>query len=117
MDHPHAGGENFILEDPIPIGERTIPTRVGRTTMAAPMFARVPDHPHAGGENRNRIAGHNHVDGPSPRGWGELIIQEAGTEQVRTIPTRVGRTPPPIPRKHPPSDHPHAGGENLVNFL
>ncbi len=111
-DHPHAGGENVergggvtTVSGPSPRGwgepidgrnkvrhQRTIPTRVGRTTRWPRLGCQPTDHPHAGGENFASIPGIGRVFGPSPRGWGE---QERGShfrDSHRTIPTRVGRT-------------------------
>ncbi len=112
---------------------RTIPTRVGRTWRACGCVTCSPDHPHAGGENFGgdhrappRVGpsprgwgeragiGQSVRGGPSPRGWGELGQVGRSDGSFRTIPTRVGRTPPP-PRTHQScSDHPHAGGENAT---
>jgi len=70
-DHPHAGGENGIVIEPVAVlagpsprgwGERawlrqrrrcgrTIPTRVGRTLAGYGITDAYADHPHAGGEN------------------------------------------------------------------
>ena len=132
-DHPHAGGENVrgrtppgAPHGPSPRGwgepapdsrgtrtGRTIPTRVGRTA-ARVLCARGPaDHPHAGGENSNSAPRRARLGGPSPRGWGERGADPTPVRAVRTIPTRVGRTPPADNSNACRADHPHAGGENL----
>src|SRR5438445_91685 len=71
-----------------------------------------PDHPHAGGENPSG----DDIDivdyGPSPRGWGERAQVGCAEFNLRTIPTRVGRTSPNSSPELLSSDHPHAGGEN-----
>ena len=72
----------------------------------------MTDHPHACGENcscYNRI---DHSDGPSPRVWGELHDQRLDQSELRTIPTRVGRTGCSMSILARLSDHPHACGEN-----
>ncbi len=131
-DHPHAGGENAndkarfsASGGPSPRGwgelppesiesqkARTIPTRVGRTSPAPRPNRESADHPHAGGENdpNRHIVHRGH--GPSPRGWGEQRHPLRPALEVRTIPTRVGRTPPWPPASRRETDHPHAGGEN-----
>src|SRR5437899_3295167 len=91
---------------------RTIPTRVGRTTLNRPGRNTLADHPHAGGENEGIPAYLRASYGPSPRGWGELVSVLMPSSPQRTIPTRVGRTlSRPLTNKILP-DHPHAGGEN-----
>ena len=133
-DHPHAGGENnrgttWIIPalGPSPRGwgeltavadsvatARTIPTRVGRTAPINVPFRRNPDHPHAGGENQaTPTSGASHR-GPSPRGWGEPETWLYDRYSVRTIPTRVGRTRIRECYHAPSTDHPHAGGENVI---
>ncbi len=131
-DHPHACGENLdraarklSRDGPSPRvwgepdndwtwedGERTIPTRVGRTSFCRPAPRSIADHPHACGENLANELYPARFAGPSPRVWGELRkrIQFAGL--VRTIPTRVGRTNGEKITCHFEADHPHACGEN-----
>ena len=111
-DHPHAGGENdvWVILPPCKVGPsprgwgertvasrfflttRTIPTRVGRTSLREFQKELAADHPHAGGENSAMGSCPNTTCGPSPRGWGELARQAPTNTTVRTIPTRVGRT-------------------------
>ena len=132
-DHPHAGGENKVplaqgqsLRGPSPRGwgkhnkkvrelrrTRTIPTRVGKTCSLETPSTSYTDHPHAGGENSAIPTTRPCVGGPSPRGWGKRGPSAKTPHGCRTIPTRVGKTPPaPCPRHRTP-DHPHAGGENV----
>ncbi len=135
-DHPHAGGENWLAwgtaapgDGPSPRGwgeqlfrvqrsrlKRTIPTRVGRTSVWQAGNGVLTDHPHAGGENIARNAFAQNVGGPSPRGWGEPRRRPPGRRVHRTIPTRVGRTPIRRSAGRLESDHPHAGGENGLAF-
>ena len=131
-DHPHAGGENDaqrrcagLRSGPSPRGwgerlvdgrlgrvVRTIPTRVGRTPPRGDCAGGRTDHPHAGGENAVTLLSVFAPPGPSPRGWGEPICRKAHVQQLRTIPTRVGRTEVPHGPANRRTDHPHAGGEN-----
>ena len=134
-DHPHACGENITIRSisrivigpsPRVWGElirhgfaasrgRTIPTRVGRTHRPAGSVSRTSDHPHACGENRyHRVIAHVWC-GPSPRVWGEPPAFQVIAEDVRTIPTRVGRTIVLRCSYAVIADHPHACGENNVN--
>ena len=50
-------------------------------------------------------------DGPSPRGWGNLHKMEFQRNQIRAIPTRVGKSGIKYKSGAKPSGHPHAGGE------
>ena len=93
---------------------RTIPTRVGRTTFFPDTASQRADHPHAGGENHQPAVESFVQFGPSPRGWGEQFHLGLAVRDLRTIPTRVGRTSPPPHSACLASDHPHAGGENPV---
>ena len=131
-DHPHACGENNepratseMADGPSPRvwGEpcalvrrgkplRTIPTRVGRTTLCHPTRSAEPDHPHACGENDLSITKKALSFGPSPRVWGELQSSRAEVGNGRTIPTRVGRTILYLKMGFVCADHPHACGEN-----
>ena len=131
-DHPHARGENvwkFIQmvsksgPSPRAWGEpnntlfrttnvRTIPTRVGRTQCRCTECPCCTDHPHARGENDD-LAHHPVIRcGPSPRAWGERPRGLLLSLDLRTIPTRVGRTARQTACQSAPADHPHARGEN-----
>src|SRR5438445_12131813 len=96
------------------MGNRTIPTRVGRTDNYPAGGAGTPDHPHAGGENPPTRASFMVQLGPSPRGWGERLWRKDNWTEERTIPTRVGRTLKTVKKRENWADHPHAGGENDV---
>ena len=77
-----------------PRDSRTTPTRVGRTTRRPATWKTRADHPHAGGENKRKSAVAIKSPGPSPRGWGEHWATHSPPPNLRTIPTRVGRTEP-----------------------
>ena len=90
-DHPHARGENATSAGILPSGVgpsprawgepplgssakptiRTIPTRVGRTSVSCSSVLFNSDHPHARGENSTVCASNARWCGPSPRAWGE----------------------------------------------
>ena len=131
-DHPHACGENWIsgvvewrifgpsprvwgkqLLQHIPRQTfRTIPTRVGKTPTSSRPSGRPLDHPHACGEN---LRSRNHsvcFCGPSPRVWGKQLHYQVRKRDLRTIPTRVGKTHHRNESLLPRTDHPHACGEN-----
>ena len=92
---------------------RTIPTRVGSTERRAISSPRPPDHPHAGGEHFVGVTTRSSPDGPSPRGWGAPSRMPRLALLPRTMPTRVGSTPPRNSAPWPTADHPHAGGEHI----
>jgi len=52
------------------------------------------------------------LTGPSPRAWGKHDEGRGGRRQVRTIPTRVGKTSDRHAARLRLPDHPHARGEN-----
>ncbi len=136
-DHPHAGGENGAAaipgtraRGPSPRGwgerrrvgrlgelNRTIPTRVGRTQTNGTSTRPRADHPHTGGENFGLGRRVRSPCGPSPRGWGERLDQNFRDCQLRTIPTRVGRTAAGTGGIKLTADHPHAGGENMPSLI
>src|SRR5271165_1619950 len=91
---------------------RTIPTRVGRTSLKCSRFRLQADHPHACGENVAVVMMEGMLIGPSPRVWGEHLTCLIPPWRCRTIPTRVGRTPAKSQRRNEKTDHPHACGEN-----
>lgn len=93
-DHPHVCGENRIRPRPMsghsgssphgwgglgravnePVGRRTIPTYVGRTTEVSPSVPSPTEHPHECGENRfSSFVGRSDL-GPSPRMWENISI-------------------------------------------
>ena len=53
--------------------------------------------------------------GPSPHAWGEHTTAGEGSQDSRTIPTRVGRTQGPTACRRPSPDHPHTRGENTAS--
>ncbi len=91
---------------------RTIPTQVGKTLWLERIRSWPTDHPHAGGENKVAAASFDYTHGPSPRRWGKPILWEGEPDDVRTIPTQVGKTKSPNRIIGTIKDHPHAGGEN-----
>jgi len=108
---PHAWGEPHHRRR-FPVKKRTIPTRVGRTTMVQDPRALHTDHPHTRGENPMATVIAGSAFGPSPHAWGERDGDRGRDELLRTIPTRVGRTVADIAASPAPKDHPHTRGEN-----
>ena len=96
---------------------RTIPTRVGKTTVPSKPPQKKADHPHAGGENYHQDVDSKPVHGPSPRGWGKQHVPNQQRGGLRTIPTRVGKTRVTNSPVTTTTDHPHAGGENVAEKL
>ena len=71
---------------------RTIPTRVGITSIAIVPPGNISDHPHARGDHYMLMMAAHSECGPSPRAWGSRAAIEATRHYARTIPTRVGIT-------------------------
>ena len=73
--------------------------------------------PHACGENRVDLFVGHLPSGPSPRVWGEHLADQDLLSQVRTIPTRLGRTTCAKTTGSTDADHPHACGENSTQSV
>ena len=74
-DHPHACRENVKALKHLAVGLRTIPTRVGRTTMLSrSMFQSSGPSPRVWGELLQAQGCPHQRYGPSPRVWGEHIV-------------------------------------------
>ncbi len=136
-DHPHARGDHvkhgIVMQDNIgpsprawgsqpdyrrhPARGRTIPTRVGITSLLYLHNSILTDHPHARGDHLRLIAMSQLFDGPSPRAWGSLKSEYRIFRPTRTIPTRVGITSGDLMRLISLSDHPHARGDHCAPAL
>ncbi len=68
-------------------------------------------HPHERGEYYISERELFLISGSSPRTWGIRSSLAGVTQGVRFIPTNVGNTNPPFPRKTIPAVHPHERGE------
>ena len=134
-DHPHAGGENMPVVDgrrddlrgpsPRGWGERSLPPgprpspsdhpHAGGENAAARLQGRglPPDHPHAGGENTWPTRMIRSILRTIPTRVGRTPTSARSRRAYRTIPTRVGRTAASPDTPAPIADHPHAGGENV----
>ncbi len=108
---PRVWGKLFGCRGVIPV-HRSIPTRVGKTAAGQRRAGPCSVHPHACGENGNYIRHRQDGNGPSPRVWGKLDTRAHALGRVRSIPTRVGKTPPGRSGSPARSVHPHACGEN-----
>ena len=87
---------------------------MGRTAPRKGPKTKTTDHPHARGENPGAATTLWDLAGPSPRAWGERYPGCLVLQDVRTIPTRVGRTSWMLRVSLFPADHPHARGENTL---
>ena len=129
--HPHACGEYFARRSntrsspgssPRVWGIRVpptthagvirfIPTRVGNTFIPWGNRCGHAVHPHACGEYPHAYSRRPSASGSSPRVWGIPAIEGEVKELRRFIPTRVGNTRLPCPRRRSATVHPHACGE------
>ncbi len=50
------------------------------------------DHPHACGEKHVQQKKLKCTEGPSPRVWGKVSLNDVNNIENRTIPTRVGKS-------------------------
>ena len=133
-DHPHTHGENFYchqiffqykgpsphawgkrsLPTSFPCFKWTIPTRMGKTCHLFEKILEAPDHPHTHGENFFDSEDNVKIFGPSPHAWGKQRLQDLNKYEMRTIPTRMGKTHECRCRLVLLSDHPHTHGENTT---
>ena len=113
-DHPHTRGENIDLSILVDNVNGPSPHAWGEPPLRQATGHAFPDHPHTRGENARYSRRTGPSNGPSPHAWGEPTASPADRSATRTIPTRVGRTPPGAHRGHTDPDHPHTRGENSV---
>src|ERR1017187_8635336 len=110
--HPHARGDNGLIQRPLPIRSgspprawgqldqsmplkvpsRFIPTRVGTTQPHRHASAMLTVHPHARGDNEIYYGPEFYENGSPPRAWGQLEHLSDGRAAGRFTPTRVGTT-------------------------
>ncbi len=134
--HPHVGGDirggsgNAVLPaGPSPRGwgnprfarvmyaaQRAIPTWVGKSSLPHPITDARPGHPHVGGEIEGIFRAVVGINGPSPRGWGNLMVCCNDTPESRAIPTWVGKSRARRNQQKTSPGHPHVGGEIKLRF-
>ena len=130
--HPHACGENEVVDHryrdhlgPSPRvwgqheeagvlngSRRSIPTRVGTTSVVAVTTSVKTVHPHACGDNLDANYSAEDEYGPSPRVWGQRRSPSTAGNVERSIPTRVGTTTGGCRPSVRSPVHPHACGDN-----
>src|SRR5262245_25679835 len=84
----------------------------GEHTVGSVEARRRSVHPHTRGEHAWPTEGIYRRCGPSPHAWGTLRQPAMDQRGQRSIPTRVGNTPPTCPPRTPPPVHPHTRGEH-----
>ena len=97
--------------------KRTIPTRVGETSLARKAPSYRTDHPHVCVGNIEDRSVPDCDSGPSPRVWGKQTTPHWGTVYIRTIPTRGGETSVMLFLHVYQTDHPHAWGGNINSYV
>jgi len=95
---------------------RFTPTRVGKTSGKGSRQIKITVHPHACGENRRGRAHTGRLNGSPPRVWGKQKTQKLEGRGIRFTPTRVGKTRRPARILLNRQVHPHACGENPLEF-
>ena len=129
--HPHVGGEiprrwsitprligpsprgwgNQFIASVFDVQQRAIPTWVGKSAWPYAFAGLISGHPHVGGEIAFVGLSYSFEDGPSPRGWGNLVDAEPQMKTPRAIPTWVGKSDHPYQIVALMKGHPHVGGE------
>ena len=85
---------------------------MGNTDRAKFLKPPSTDHPHVRGEHAASMESIMERIGSSPRAWGTPSIRLAASLRRRIIPTCVGNTEHPTPRRNSGADHPHVRGEH-----
>ena len=97
--------------------KRFIPTYVGNTRLARPIWPMTPVHPHVCGEHRQPQIDIQRRRGSSPRMWGTPELTRTRATRARFIPTYVGNTRPQARPPWRPAVHPHVCGEHLFCII
>ncbi len=133
-DHPHACGDKNIFRfrqarrrgsSPRVWGQAfsfhggdcntgIIPTRVGTRSIFLPLSALHEDHPHACGDKSYNYAPYPHIQGSSPRVWGQDRRRRLRLHRCGIIPTRVGTRGKLNFFNVDDEDHPHACGDKWL---
>ncbi len=90
---------------------RIIPTGVGKRHHRDQLRGVDTDHPHGRGEKRADADGLGVPAGSSPRAWGKVSVRRGGYDEMRIIPTGVGKRVAGQCFFHRHADHPHGRGE------
>jgi len=88
---PRVWGKR-IHPSPSSCARRSTPTRVGKTTIIRSIMRASSVHPHACGENVAEDTEYQEEFGPPPRVWGKRNTICHNQREVRSTPTRVGKT-------------------------
>ena len=107
---PRGCGNLYLSQLPS-AQQRAIPTWVGKSHRITPRNQSKSGHPHVGGEIQFGRGALNLVGGPSPRGWGNLLVLIFLDSEFRAIPTWVGKSGMHGTTQAQKSGHPHVGGE------
>ena len=134
--HPHARGDNRTgaawncphrgspprawgqspQRRPDPPAFRFTPTRVGTMVHRIHQDRFRAVHPHARGDNRFSMAQISTANGSPPRAWGQWAAWGLEERHLRFTPTRVGTMNPARASIAHLTVHPHARGDNSVDF-
>ncbi len=96
---------------------RSTPTRVGKTFPTPTTRSTRKVHPHACGENIPFYAKNRRAPGPPPRVWGKPKPTDWMDGEIRSTPTRVGKTEAVVTIYTAVMVHPHACGENCHQIM
>ncbi|MDB5033313.1 MAG: hypothetical protein JWQ98_554 [Chlorobi bacterium] len=96
------------------VGQRFIPTHVGRSNPIGSIVRIESVHPHACGEIHFLKERRAVFRGSSPRMWGDRAVSSSIVAIARFIPTHVGRSSSSTSKPSIKTVHPHACGEILL---
>ena len=90
---------------------RSTPTCVGKREAVAAALQPTAVHPHVRGEEASSQPVTIAWRGPPPRAWGRVGPPTAGSADLRSTPTCVGKSHRPTTAGTRPTVHPHVRGE------
>ena len=135
-DHPHAYGDKCseqsaqretLGSSPRVWGQEVyacmphhkwgiIPTRMGTRYLCQRCLLCLWDHPHAYGDKSFNYVPTAHIQGSSPRVWGQVTSFVKSPLLNRIIPTRMGTSVSGFLSRVPVKDHPHAYGDKKLRY-
>ena len=135
-DHPHAYGDKVTTVPPLasvrgssprvwgqvccanvpPYIFGIIPTRMGTRVVTSVLSLSLRDHPHAYGDKSFNYSPTAHIQGSSPRVWGQEVSVGLGGTNYWIIPTRMGTSFMQVAIDFAYRDHPHVKS-NMVYTL
>ncbi len=84
---------------------------MGKSFQPAIKSCNCTDHPHTRGEKGSSCFFQSSKNGSSPHPWGKVTQKKSSHQDLRIIPTPVGKSSPRMAHQCRCTDHPHTRGE------